>query len=125
MAVAALNVALVGGCANVTNLLEKHGGVYEKFGDYRDGVFEPFFEKDFDEIRILDILFLFVYGLCCFWLAPSASSLEPAPPTAEVRKGPATEAAYFATLHRPLLRRAGGLRTYRQNLHYLLTPCLP
>ncbi len=48
VAVTALNVALVGGCVDVTDSLEKHGGVYEKFGDFGDGVFEPFFEKDVD-----------------------------------------------------------------------------
>ena len=114
VAVAAIDVALVGRGSDVSDLLEKHGGVDEEFGDSRDGVFEAVLEKEVDEIWMLDILGLFVHGLCCFWLAPSASGRARASTTPKGRRRAAAEAADSATLHQPLLRRAGASLTYRQ-----------
>lgn len=114
VAVAALDVALVGSGSEVSDALENHGGIHEKLGDSGDGVFKAVLEKEVDEIWMLDILFLFVHGLCCFWLAPSASGRGQAPTTLEGRQRAAAEAADSATLHRLLLRRAGASRTYRQ-----------
>ena len=111
VAVAGLDVALVGRGSDVSDSLEKHGGVHEKFGDFGDGVFEAVLV---DEIWMLDILYLFVDGLCCFWLAPSVSGRGRAPTTPKGRGRAAAEAGDSATLQRPLLRRAGASRTYRQ-----------
>ena len=93
---------------------EKHGGVDEEFRDSGDGVFEAVLEKEVNEIWMLDVLGLFVYGLCCFWLAPSASGREWAPTTPEGRRRATAKATDSATHYQRLLRRASASRTYRQ-----------
>ncbi len=55
VAFAALDVALVGSGSGVSDLLKKHGGVDQEFGDFGDGVFESVFKKEVDEIWILEI----------------------------------------------------------------------
>ena len=81
VAVAGIHVALVGGGSDLSDSLEQHCGVHEEFGDFGDGVFEAVSVTDVDEIWMLDILCLFVHGLCCFWLAPSALGRGLAPTT--------------------------------------------
>ena len=81
VAIAGLDVALVGSGSDVADSFEKHGGVDEEFRDSGDGVFEAVLEKEVDEIWMLEILGLFVYGLCSIWLAPSASGRGRAPTT--------------------------------------------
>jgi len=119
VSVALFDVALVGFGTDVGDSFEKHGGVHEEFADFRDGVFDAVFEKQVDEIGMLIILIGFVHGFLLFLVC--TFSIKSWTGTDNPRGGrrAAAEAADSATLHRPLLRRAGSGGLTDNYLHHL------